>query len=625
MKTKLLTLLVLLVSCVVTAQNAINYKALIKDNVGNVLVSQPVTVQFTILEGSGMTSVYQEDHTTTTDANGIIILNIGEGNLQSGDYSTIDWSTDDHFLNVQIDSGSGLVDLGTTQFMAVPYALYAKTAGNAENVSGLEAIDEGNGIGWRIKDRDPNYYGNIGSFAIDLSFNDELSDVYGAVGPVANAFGRSTTASGTGSTAMGGYTTASGYFSTAMGFLTKAESLLSTAIGRYNVGGGDPSVWVGNDPLFEVGNGTNDLNRSNALTIYKTGYHLIESQVSGLRVNSANTGLIIDNAGATGIYVFGGSNYGLIINDAQQDGLVISDAQDDGMEVSAADEGARIIGGSVGVYASSSAAGNPDIILGGFNDGTNEGDDGIIASAPNISTSDIYLRSNDAIVMELDDDNVTNNNANFIIRNGSDTNVFTVDESGETTVTGILRIGTETIEDTGSNQLSVNASLIPDNDNAMRLGNASNRWVGVWAVDGTINTSDRREKKNINPIDYGLNEVLKMKPVSFNWKNSNDPDLKLGLIAQDLQLVVPEVVKSHTWELDETTNKLVEEPLDRLGVYYSDLIPVLIKAIQEQQDIIAKQDLKIKELTAESNQKDTALQSFDQRLKQVEALVGTNP
>ena len=165
-------------------------------------------------------------------------------------------------------------------------------------------------------------------------------------------------------------------------------------------------------------------------------------------------------------------------------------------------------------------------------------------------------------------------------------------------VNGRLRIGTETIEDTGSNQLSFNASLLPDADNVMRLGNNSFRWVGVWAVDGTINTSDRREKKNIKNLKYGLNEVLQIQPVSFKWKNANNPDMKLGLIAQDLQKLIPEVVKTHIWEKDETTGTIEKKELNRLGVYYSDLIPVLIKAIQEQQEIIESQEKALKKSDA---------------------------
>ncbi|MFD2823804.1 hypothetical protein ACFS5M_08990 [Lacinutrix iliipiscaria] len=120
MKTKLVVLLTCLSIVTSIAQNSINYKALIKDDLGNVVVNQTVDVQFSILEGA--TIVYQETHTPTTDNNGIIVLNIGEGTTTDV-FEDISWGDDEHWLNVQVDTGSGLIDMGTTQFMAVPYAL----------------------------------------------------------------------------------------------------------------------------------------------------------------------------------------------------------------------------------------------------------------------------------------------------------------------------------------------------------------------------------------------------------------------------------------------------------------------------------------------------------------------
>lgn len=70
---------------------------------------------------------------------------------------------------------------------------------------------------------------------------------------------------------MGDQTDASGRASTAMGFRTKADSLSSMAIGQYNLGGGHATQWNGEDPLFEIGNGTSFGNRSNAVTVYKNG------------------------------------------------------------------------------------------------------------------------------------------------------------------------------------------------------------------------------------------------------------------------------------------------------------------------------------------------------------------
>ena len=76
MKKSILTLAAILIASLSFAQGGgFNYKALITDN-GNVLNTQPVTFKFTVLE-NGTTSVYQEIQTATTDANGIVAVNIG--------------------------------------------------------------------------------------------------------------------------------------------------------------------------------------------------------------------------------------------------------------------------------------------------------------------------------------------------------------------------------------------------------------------------------------------------------------------------------------------------------------------------------------------------------------------
>ncbi len=118
MKKSILILATVLIASLSFAQSGgFNYKALITDN-GNALQNHNVTVRFTILE-NGSTSVYQETHTETTDANGIIVLNIGEGTVVSGSFNSIDW-TNEQFLKTEINTGSGYTDFGTTAFKAVP-------------------------------------------------------------------------------------------------------------------------------------------------------------------------------------------------------------------------------------------------------------------------------------------------------------------------------------------------------------------------------------------------------------------------------------------------------------------------------------------------------------------------
>lgn len=88
--------------------------------------------------------------------------------------------------------------------------------------------------------------------------------------------------------------------------------------------------------------------------------------------------------------------------------------------------------------------------------------------------------------------------------------------------------------------------------------------------DQVIGSSDRRLKTNISSLGYGLNEVKRLQPVMYNWKKKPDSDKLLGLIAQDVRPIIPEVVKG-------------EESKETLGIDYIGLIPVLINAIKEQQ------------------------------------------
>ncbi|MCF6279803.1 MAG: FG-GAP repeat protein, partial [Flavobacteriaceae bacterium] len=136
MKKTLLTLLTVLIALTAIAQQqGVNYKALIKDASGNVLVNTSIRIQFSIqYETQGFIVEYAENHVVDTDINGIVIVNIGDGTQTSEDDSFLElrWDTIDYYLNVQVDitGGTNYVDLGTTQFMAVPYAKHAETAAN---------------------------------------------------------------------------------------------------------------------------------------------------------------------------------------------------------------------------------------------------------------------------------------------------------------------------------------------------------------------------------------------------------------------------------------------------------------------------------------------------------------
>ncbi|MCX7550545.1 hypothetical protein [Xanthomarina sp. F2636L] len=130
MKFKLILLITLFTfTNLISQTNGINYKAIVKDENGNPLTNAEILIQFVILKGASQTNVYQEVHMPDTDANGLVILNIGEGTPVYGTFNAIDWASDDHFLMVLINTGGpDFVNLGTTQLKTVPYALHSNSS-----------------------------------------------------------------------------------------------------------------------------------------------------------------------------------------------------------------------------------------------------------------------------------------------------------------------------------------------------------------------------------------------------------------------------------------------------------------------------------------------------------------
>ena len=103
----------------------------------------------------------------------------------------------------------------------------------------------------------------------------------------------------------------------------------------------------------------------------------------------------------------------------------------------------------------------------------------------------------------------------------------------------------------------------------------------VYATNTTITAiSDQRLKENIVDLDVGLNSIMALKPRKFDWKEGKGKDIKgdRGFIAQEFEAVFPDMIEE--W-LDPAPEG--EDPYKSVR---ADLIPVLVKAIQEQQSLI---------------------------------------
>lgn len=139
----------------------------------------------------------------------------------------------------------------------------------------------------------------------------------------------------------------------------------------------------------------------------------------------------------------------------------------------------------------------------------------------------------------------------------------------------------------------------PFTNNAWDLGNATFRWRNIYLNNQPNVGSDRRIKENIKPIAYGLDAVLKMNPVQYNLIGVPSTEVSLGLIAQDIRKIIPEIVSVE--DAGDRNGKDVREadpslPQAMQSIRYGDLIPVLIKAIQELEE-------KVRVLESEVNKK----------------------
>jgi hypothetical protein len=92
-----------------------------------------------------------------------------------------------------------------------------------------------------------------------------------------------------------------------------------------------------------------------------------------------------------------------------------------------------------------------------------------------------------------------------------------------------------------------------------------------------VNLSDRREKTNFAPAKSYLDTICAIPVQTFNYidQSENDPGLTLGVVAQDVQAVAPELVTESDWSAEKDGSKM------RLSIYQTDLQYALMKCIQE--------------------------------------------
>ncbi len=187
---------------------------------------------------------------------------------------------------------------------------------------------------------------------------------------------------------------------------------------------------------------------------------------------------------------------------------------------------------------------------------------------------------------------------------GTAGNTITFTERMRIDSSGTLLVGQTTNPATGTVVIKipnpsgngVNAQMASNTGTAYPWSNynASGTYVGgmtsTSSATGFPTSSDKRLKKNIVSAPSAIDKILTTQVVSHDWIN-DDAHVEYGFVAQDLQSIIPQAVMEGTDKEDGSINM-------PWGVDYSKIVPLLVKAIQEQQAII--NDLKARVETLEA-------------------------
>ncbi|MFI5150183.1 MAG: beta strand repeat-containing protein, partial [Bacteroidia bacterium] len=113
---------------------AMSYQAVIRNSSNTLVTNSPVGMRISILQGSASGSVmFMESQNPVSNANGLVSIVIGNGTLLAGSFAGINWAAGPYFIKTETDpnGGTSYTITGTTQFLSVPYALYAANAGSS--------------------------------------------------------------------------------------------------------------------------------------------------------------------------------------------------------------------------------------------------------------------------------------------------------------------------------------------------------------------------------------------------------------------------------------------------------------------------------------------------------------
>jgi len=443
-----------------------------------------------------------------------------------------------------------------------------------------------------------------------------------ASGNYSTAMGWGTTASATASTAMGYSTTASGRNSTAMGRSTTASDYGSLVIGRYNSSGssvtGSATAFSTANTAFVIGNGADGVFGpigSDAFKVMFNGDTYVSSSLylGGTKITSTAAELnLLDGATSlgTGILspVIEGSNTGVRLSTAVADNY--GDIGSNAVDLSYSDS-ANTINGATGESSTAMGWGTTASATASTAMGASTTASGIASTAMGGGTTASGFFST-----AMGGETTASGSSSTAMGGGTKASGSNSTAMGSGTIAsdfGSLVIGqynssgsTATSADSFS---TANTAFVIGNGT---YGNTSDAFKVMFNGDTTVGndltvegdvvvSSDARLKANIVSLGATLAKLLLIDGKSYTMKK--DGKQKIGVLAQDIQKVFPELVST--------------DDRDMLAVNYQGLVPVLINALKEQDAKMKKQDAKMKEQDAKMNVQQAEIDELKVMFKQL--------
>jgi len=607
----------LLFSLSALAQNeGINFQGVARNTAGEVLVSQKINLRLSILLGSETGTVaYMETRQVTTNPQGIFAVVVGDDKAltKSTNFSSINWTPSPKFIKVEMDpnAGSNYLVMGTSRLQAVPFAFYANGV-DASNVKGVLPVSSG-GTG----------VVSISELKTNLSL-DQVNNTSDASKPISTA---TQVALDTKVDKVTGKALSTNDYST-------AEKNKLAAISGTNTGDQDLSGYA---TTAQVATKANTADVTTSLATKANASDVTTSLATKANVSDVTTSL------ATKVDKVTGKD--LSTNDyttAEKTKLAAITGTNTGDQVNITGnagtatklQNARTINGvafdgSLDITLPTPAAGIPytgatdPVNLGAFDLTVNEikvgrgggNNNSNIAIGRNTMTAltsggDLTVIGTDAYkVATAGGWSTAIGSQSLVASTGSYFNTAVgyasmqnLTVGGYNTGVGVFSLSSVVNGSANvgigyaaganfaaaSNTISIGYNAQATADNTIQLGNPDINFVrstGAFYGRSFNVTSDLRLKTNIAPLQNSIAAIMQLKPVSYEKKSSlasnSYSTIENGFIAQDLQKVMPSLVTEGT-----DNDKL-------LSVNYTALIPVLTKALQEQQKQIEDQNAKI--------------------------------